>query len=97
MRYISWLQCQGIYVNKLQSAFPEDLSKLFPCPIMFLEILFEPFASIPDQCPYSGSDEHCPDNSHVSSKLLVLRTRISQTLIYTGRKIYDVDDNMACR
>ena len=39
MRYISLLQCQGIYVNKLQSAFPEDLSKLFPCPIMFLEIL----------------------------------------------------------
>lgn len=76
MRYISLLQCQGIYVNKLQSAFPEDLSKLFP---------------------YSGSDEHCPDNSHVSSKLLVLRTRISQTLIYTGRKIYDADDNMACR
>ena len=83
MRYISLLQCQGIYVNKLQSAFPEDLSK--------------PFASVPDQCPYSDSDEHCPDNSHVSSKLLVLRTRNSQTLIYTGRKIYDADGNMACR
>ena len=56
MRYISWLQCQGIYVNKLQ-----------------------------------------PDNSHVSNKLSVLQSRISQTLIYTGHKIYDVDDNMACR
>ena len=45
----------------------------------------------------NGFSYASPDNSHVSSKLLVLRTRISQTLIYTGRKIYDVDDNMACR
>ena len=95
MRYISWLQCQGIYVNKLQSAFPENLSKLFPCPVMFLEILLSHLLQF--QINALISDEHCPDNSHVSNKLSVLQTRISQTLIYTGHKIYDVDDNMACR